>query len=234
MNAVEVHLVALDRDLREDAALAVLSLPERERAAAFRYPRDRRRFAVCRAALRHLLGAGAGLSAAEVALAEGAKGKPFAPGGPAFNLSHCGELALIAVAAAGPVGVDLERIRRDRPVARLARRFLSAAEHGAMEGLDEDELARAFYWCWTAKEAYLKALGVGLTRPLGSFDVSIDLAAPPRLLADRAAVGAGSWTLHRLHVAADHAATLAVAGEGCDVRLRRWPGRLGLAGPTAG
>jgi 4'-phosphopantetheinyl transferase len=233
VNAVEVHVVALDRDLSEPGALAVLSPLERARAAAFRYPQDRCRFAVCRAALRHLLGAELGLPPSEVALAEGAKGKPLAPGGPPFNLSHCGELALIALAT-GPVGVDLERIRRDRPVARLARRFLSAAEHGPMEGLDEDELARAFYWCWTAKEAYLKALGAGLTRPLDSFDVSVDLAAPPRLLADRAAGAAGSWTLHRLHVAAGHAATLALAGEGCDVRLRRWPGGLGPAGPTAG
>jgi 4'-phosphopantetheinyl transferase len=234
VNAVEVHVVALDGDLPEAAALAVLSPPERRRAASFRYPRDRRRFAVCRAALRHRLGAESGLPASEVALAEGERGKPFAPGGPPFNVSHCGELALIAVAAAGPVGIDLERLRRDRPLARLARRFLSPAEHAAMEGLGEDDLARAFYWCWTAKEAYLKALGVGLTRPLDSFDVSVDLSAPPRLLADRAAPGAGSWTLHRLHVAAGHAATLAVAGEGCDVRLRRWPGGLGPAGPTAG
>jgi 4'-phosphopantetheinyl transferase len=215
VTAVEVHLVALDRDRAEADAIGVLSPRERERLASLRYRRDRRRYAVCRAALRCVLGSRLRVAPREVVLDAGEMGKPFVPGGPAFNLSHSGELALIAVAGgAGAIGVDLERIRRDRPVAQLARRFFSPAECRALEALHGEELSAAFYWCWTAKEAYLKALGVGLTRPLDSFDVSVDLSSPPRLLCDRGDTGAGRWTLRRLHVADGYAATLAIAA--CD------------------
>jgi 4'-phosphopantetheinyl transferase len=225
---VDVHVVRLDVSERRVAELeAVLSRRELERAARLFCERQRRRFVACRAALRRILASRLGVDARALRFELGAHGKPSLRGdGPPFNLAHSHELALIAVASgAGAVGVDLELIRRDRDMAGLARRFLSAREREQLERLRGQELTEAFYWCWTAKEAYLKALGVGLAVSLDSFDVSVDPAAPAALLADRSMASTGAWTLTRLHVADGYAATVAVAAAACELRvLRRPPG----------
>jgi 4'-phosphopantetheinyl transferase len=207
---------------------AVLSGRERERAARLLSERQRRRYVASRAALRQILASRVGVDARALRFELGPHGKPSLRGdGPPFNLAHSHGLALIAVvtgasgAGERSVGVDVELIRRDRDVAGLARRFLSAREREQLERLRDPELTAAFHWCWTAKEAYLKALGVGLTAPLRDFDVSVDLAAPAALLADRSMTSTKGWTLTRLRVADGYAATVAVATAACELRLLR-------------
>jgi 4'-phosphopantetheinyl transferase len=233
---VDVHVVQLDVSERRAAELeAVLSGRERERAARLLSGRHRRRYVVCRAALRQILAARLGVDARALCFELGRHGKPSLRGeGPPFNLSHSHELALIAVLAGAPgagersVGVDVELIRRDRDVAALARRFLSAREREQLERLREEELTEAFHWCWTAKEAYLKARGVGLAVPLDSFDVSVDPTAPAALLADRSGAAGSPWTLRRLRAADGFAATVAVSAASCEPRVLRWSPENGL------
>jgi 4'-phosphopantetheinyl transferase len=96
-------------------------------------------------------------------------GKPVLErGGLEFNLSHSGELALLAVSRGRPVGVDLEHPRSFRNEAGMARRICTARElrHLATAG-DADELLRL----WVRKEAVVKATGKGLTRPVNEVDV---------------------------------------------------------------
>lgn len=176
----------------------------------------------CHAALRHIIATRLDLDPAAVEVSHEANGKPYVPGGPPFSLSHSGELALIAISDNAPVGVDIEQIKTDRPVERIAQRYLSPYEREALQSLSGEELVEAFHWCWTAKEAYLKALGVGLRRPLDSFDISVELTKRPILLADRQAVCSYPWTLCRLAVADGYAATLAVAAARCEVRQTRF------------
>lgn len=207
---------------------AVLCERERKRAAQLRFEHSRRRYVVCRAALRQILASSLGVDARALSFALGPHSKPSLRGdGPPFNLAHSHELALIAVAdsadGADAVGVDVERIRRDRDVAGLARRFLSTREQEQLQQLRDPELAEAFHWCWTAKEAYLKARGVGLAVPLDSFDVAVDLAAPAALLADRSGAAVGPWTLKRMRAADGFAATVAVSAASCELRVLRWP-----------
>jgi 4'-phosphopantetheinyl transferase len=85
-----------------------------------------------------------------------------------FSLSHSHEVAVVAVMtdATGPVGVDVE-VARSRPyLERIATRVLAPPAVEEWRALPPDERVRAFLRAWTAKEAYLKQLGVGLTRRL--------------------------------------------------------------------
>jgi 4'-phosphopantetheinyl transferase len=172
----------------------------------------------CHVALLQIIAARLGVEPAAVEMSRDANGKPYVLGGPPFSLSHSGEIALIAIGESVPVGVDVEQIKANRPVERLIQRFFSPYERKALQSLSGEELVEAFYWCWAAKEAYLKALGIGLRRPLASFDVSVDLIAPPILIFDRQAVGSQPWTLRRLAVVDGYAAMLAVAAPNGELR----------------
>jgi 4'-phosphopantetheinyl transferase len=167
--------------------------------------------------LTQIIAAHLGVDPAAVQVSRDANGKPYVLGGPPFSLSHSGEIALIAIGESAPVGVDVEQIKADRPVGRLIQRFFSPYERKALESLSEEELVESFYWCWTAKEAYLKALGIGLRRSLASFDVSVDLTVLPVLLSDRQTGISYPWTLCRLAVPDGYAAVLAVAAPSCEV-----------------
>jgi 4'-phosphopantetheinyl transferase len=140
-----------------------------------------------------------------------------------FNVSHSGELALLAVGRGREVGIDIERMDAHTDMDALARRFLSEAERSCLASLEGPGRRAAFYRAWTSKEAYLKARGVGLSVPLDSFDVSFRPGAPPRLLASRE-VGAAvaRWTLMELPTGPDYAAVLAIDGTPRTIRLWHW------------
>lgn len=163
-------LIALDlRDPlpeSERAALAASLAPaERQRWEALRLPEDRERFLRGRGALRRLLGAWREEPPEAVPIGVGAHGKPCCLGGPEFNLSHSGDLILLAVHQQRPVGVDVERLRPGLAWRPIARRVLPPAEWQALEALAavaEEEAAEAFLVAWCRLEARLKAEGVGL------------------------------------------------------------------------
>lgn len=135
------------------------------RARRFAFDRDRDRFLRARCALRSVLGAYLGVSPREVGLATGANGKPRLEreAGLEFNLSHSGDHGLLAVTRDARVGVDIEELRPRDDVLPLAERLFTRAERLSLCPAQSDPLARQFLTCWTRKEAYLKALGTGLT-----------------------------------------------------------------------
>jgi 4'-phosphopantetheinyl transferase len=160
---------------------ASLSAEERERAARFHFARDRRRFEIARGVLRDILSRCTGRPAADLRFVCAHDGKPeLHDTALRFNVAHSRDLALYAVARARRVGVDVEAIAPERASLDIARRFFSPAEHAALAALAEEARAAAFFRCWTRKEAFLKALGSGLARPLGSFTVSVDPDDDPR------------------------------------------------------
>lgn len=182
--AGEVHVwrVDLDADDIQVADLVETLAPEElERAAAFRFERDRRRFIVGRGLLRALLAAYVDGSPAELSLRYGRHGKPEldAEGAPRFNVTHSGGLALFAFSAAA-VGVDVEIIAAEPP--GVAERVFSPRELAELRTLDGRRRDRGFLCGWTRKEAFVKARGDGLSLPLDAFDVSLDPDAPCALL----------------------------------------------------
>jgi 4'-phosphopantetheinyl transferase len=114
-----------------------------------------------------------------------------------FNLSRSGDRCLIAVGRSTPVGIDLERVRPIGDVERMSERFLAPAEALAMRKEQGDARVRAFYNCWTRKEAYAKAVGVGLALPFERFCVSVAESPEPAILT-LADDDPRAWTLRSL------------------------------------
>ncbi len=160
-------LLLLDRrqpigaELRQRLA-ASLNTAERHRLSAYRLAADRERFVLGRGSLRSLLGHWLDLAPQAVPLEAGVHGKPHCPIGPAFNLSHAGDLILLALHANRSVGVDVDRLRAALNWRAVARRMLTLADQQRLETLPEPERAEAFLAAWCRLEARLKARGEGL------------------------------------------------------------------------
>jgi 4'-phosphopantetheinyl transferase len=164
-----------------------LSSDERERADRYRFSIHRRRFIVRHAALRIILAAYRGVPACSINFQVDHYGKPELAASLTddplyFNLSHSDELALIAVSRSGPLGVDIERIRPLPDLEAIATQYFSPKEQAAILRLPAEQRLLAFYRCWTSKEAFIKALGMGLQFELNRFDVSVSPTDPPALL----------------------------------------------------
>jgi 4'-phosphopantetheinyl transferase len=181
---IQVWLLNLDQDAAGAEHLrALLSDDERARADRFYFPHLRAHYTLVRAGLRILLGGLSGREPAELEFAYAQHGKPFLPGsGVQFNVSHSGALALIALARGRRVGVDVERIRDMDDGEAIARRFFAPAEVAEYLSLPADQRPGAFYSCWTRKEAFIKAVGDGLSFPLHQFTVSLKPGDPARVL----------------------------------------------------
>ena len=169
------------------AAADVLSASERQRAARFTFESGRRRFIVARAALRRFLAQRLDARPEEIDLVYGVQGKPalgprFASSNLQFNISHCDDLAVYAFAFGREIGIDVEAVRWFADAMDVATRFFSRAENAAFAALDSLSRPLGFFNCWTRKEAFVKALGNGLTRPLDSFDVTLAPNEPPKIL----------------------------------------------------
>ena len=183
-----VPLAGAARATRDWAA--ILSPEERTRAAAFRFAEDREKFMASRGALRMILASALGDEPDALRFDYGPHGKPtlatpWEGSGLCFNLSHSGDWTLIALSRGGLVGVDVEFHRPDLEFEKLARRFFSDSDCRRLLALAPDETMPGFYRCWTRKEAYIKAVGGGLSIPLRNFDVSLEPNLPAAILATR-------------------------------------------------
>lgn len=200
--AIEVVVTWLDPRPEAVRALpAWLCDAERQRAGRFHFDRDRRRFIVARARLRQLLAARLGVRPESVELVYGKNGKPalarrFTDTHWRFNVSHCGDVAVYAFSPGCEVGIDIEAIRAVREADDIAARFFSRRENEAYLALAPRDKPLGFFNCWTRKEAFVKALGEGLSMRLDQFDVSLAPGEPARVLRVEGAPGdASGWHL---------------------------------------
>ena len=216
------RLAALARLLHDD---------ERERAARFVFERDRTAYTATRGALRTLAGAYLGRRPEELELGYGARGKPYLTAPPpgaeplCFNVSHSGELALLAFVRGREVGVDIERRREMRDLLSLAHTSFSPHEYEALCRLPPRDHTAAFFACWSRKEAFIKATGEGVSQ-LADFDVTVHPDEPARLLrVPGPPPGHPRWSIRDLPAVPGYAAALVVAGDG--VRIECWDGSPG-------
>jgi 4'-phosphopantetheinyl transferase len=190
----------------------VLSEDEAKRAARFHFSHLRDSFVITHGVLRHLLAGYLSLDPARICFNHGDKGKPGLASADnlKFNLTHSGGISAIAFTMGCQLGIDAEHIRPIEEMQPIANRYFSAKEAAELMLLPENEREAAFFRCWTRKEAYVKAIGDGLSCALDSFQVTLLPNMPPRLVhigGDR--VAAEMWSLHDLCVAPDYAAALA-------------------------
>jgi 4'-phosphopantetheinyl transferase len=219
----EVHLWRIDLAAvarAEKRWQKILSPDERARAARFHFERDRQQFTATRALLRTLLASHVGSEPADLVFRYAEKEKPSldsqaSPNQVDFNVSHSGTSALLAFSRGRALGVDIEIIRDDFDPAALAHRFFSKHEQSQLAALDPSEQYSGFFRCWTRKEAYIKAVGTGLSLPLDQFDVSLRPGDEHALLATRSNVAeAAEWSLREVPVGDDYVAALCVRGHG--------------------
>ena len=208
VRASEVHLwqIALDRPPTEqEQLLHLLSAEERDRMSRFRFPDDRRRYLESHAILRQILSRYLDTDPVSLRFITEPNGKPHLdPDRLTFNLSHSGEMALVAVGATRQVGVDIERIRDDVAALDIARQFFTDEEAERLAALPAAEQRAAFFTMWTRKEALGKARGLVLGQAL-------------RDMAD----SGGGWRVETVEAPPGYAA--AAAGEGHDWAVRWVP-----------
>lgn len=172
----EVHVWRAD--LEDPGWPSASELPADERARANRFLRsgDRLRWVAARWALRGVLSRYLAQEPGEIELVRGERGKPRLAEEPerlAFNLSHSGPVALVAVCGAGAVGVDVERVETGRDLVELAERALQPEDAAAVRAVAGAERVSTFYERWARHEAALKCLGRGLGAPRGDTPVAI-------------------------------------------------------------
>ncbi|MBI1220618.1 MAG: 4'-phosphopantetheinyl transferase superfamily protein [Rhodobacteraceae bacterium] len=213
--------------LEEGGDATILSAAEQARADRFVHLRDAVAYRAAHVRLRQILGGYVGCDPAALVFTESGNGKPELAQGPAFNLSHSGGWAALAVTPAPRLGVDIEAHRTVEP--EVAERFFSRAEQHDLAPLAGVAWRDAFFRCWTRKEAFVKAVGAGLSLPLDSFDVTIlpgDAPCIRRLAGGRAE----DWTLIDLPLGAGFAGAVVVEAKGQPVHLTLRAGRMPLPG----
>jgi 4'-phosphopantetheinyl transferase len=191
---------SIDDDSIDEAApsgaASLLSADERARHDRFVFARDRRDFAEAHALTRRVLSFYEDVPPGDWMFEVTAEGKPFLPPGRTgspplhFNLSHTHGLVACAVARGAGVGLDVELIDRAVDDRGISRRYFTQAEDAFIHACPEGERPARFIELWTLKEAYIKAIGSGLTHPLDDFgfafedEHSIRFDAPPGTSAD--------------------------------------------------
>ena len=207
---------------------AVLDPDERAKAERYRFPEHRERFIAGRGIQRHLLARYLGLAPEAIVYRYTPHGKPELDGpaaaaGLRFNVSNTDAAALFAFVLRREIGVDIERLKEMPDGASIAERFFSAPENEVFRAIPDEQRDLAFFTCWTRKEAYIKAVGEGLSMPLDRFDVTLRPGEPARLLATRGdPAEAGRWTLHEIDPGPGYLGALAVEGEPSALRLFDW------------
>ena len=210
-----------------DAAIAaferMLSPEEAHRCQRFHFQQHRRSYTISHGVLRALLGRYLKTSPEKIDFRYERAGKP-ALAIPAtnltFNMAHSGEFAVYAFARNCRVGIDVERVRPLADLETIATRFFSPEECSQVLELDTAERVLAFFRCWTRKEAYIKAVGDGLSMPLDRFQVSLAASAPAAVV--RPAEGqVGPWRMHHFEPHEEYIG--AVAYDGAVRRIYTWP-----------
>jgi 4'-phosphopantetheinyl transferase len=219
----EVHVwcAALDQPApRVEAFEKLLADDERTRSQQFRFRKDRVHYIVGRGILRTILGRYLNRDPGTLQFGYTLYKKPGliheseGDANLSFNVTHAGGIALYAVTRNRSVGIDLEGIRLDVDYDSLAEHFFSPREIRMLQAVPSAKRLEAFFRCWTRKEAYLKARGIGLSLPLDQFDVSVSPNEPAALLETREeGQDASRWSLFDLPVAGGYVAALAGEGE---------------------
>ncbi|HET8530890.1 MAG TPA: 4'-phosphopantetheinyl transferase superfamily protein [Methylomirabilota bacterium] len=210
---------------------ALLSPDERDRAARFHFRRDAMRWIVARATLREILGVCLDTDPHAVAFAYGEKGKPYLARRAGsldlqFSLAHSAELAMYAVTVGYPVGVDVERLRAVPGMDRIAERTFSPEECAALRALPEALRPAGFFNCWTRKEAYIKAVGLGLSYPLARFSVSLAPGEPAQLRSvEIDPTHVETWTMTALAPRDGFVGAVVVGARPVRVVCERWAAR---------
>ena len=227
----KVHLDFLLCDLKPLSGdinnfYSILSEDERDRADQLNVEDKKQQYIITRAALRQRLGLLANIDPKDFVFDYLEHGKPVLNNDArfkdiTFNVSHSNDLALIAVAQKQNIGIDIEKINHESDHQALMTRFFSKAEQAEFQTIQEATMARAFCACWTRKEAFIKAIGDGVSYGLDKFDVSVDPdKQTPEINLHKPSEE--TWSAVTLPINNEYMACLVSDRDGDGLSVRRW------------
>ena len=230
-NDVHVWRVRLDEaPSRVRRFIKILSAGEREKAGRFRFERHHRRYIVSHAMLRIILGRFyLNIDPRKLEFGHGDHGKPHVANHIPerklyFNMATSHELALYGLTRDHEIGIDVEFQRELRDAEEIAAHYFASGEIAALRSLPGDTKPEGFYNCWTRKEAFIKAVGKGLSFPLDQFEVSLSPGESPRIISIKGDVAqAKHWTLESLDPGQGYIAALAVRKLGVNLTCWQFP-----------
>jgi 4'-phosphopantetheinyl transferase len=241
LNTGDVHLWRARLDLGPSCIRrlrSLLSPDEMSRADRFRSAVDSNRFIAGRAQLREILAQCIQCEPTSLRFEYGPQGKPSLVGMTReplqFNLAHSRGLALIAVCQGSEVGVDVEYTARDLDCDELARQVFSPGELTQFERVSViSDRKSMFFKCWTRKEAFLKAIGVGLSRAPCHIDAMLDADNWYQMECDPAGTAEPQiWTIRDLQPEADYAGAVAIRRPPANLQQWTWIQSLVAASPA--
>jgi len=229
----EVHFwtIFLDRWVENLSSLSDhLDIEELSRAARFRRERDRQRFMIRRILLKKLLGLYLGTNPQMIRFNYGCHGKPYLSGGTPlqFNMSHSQGLAVFVVSRRRQLGVDLESLEVIPEIDALLSRWLPPREARSLQKLPNQPKHLAFYRLWTQKEAYLKALGIGLGGPQNIINFFPKDLESARQNSPGELSRVGIWSFQVLTPAPNFVATVAVEGDDYRLHCLQWKAEIDI------
>lgn len=192
----------------------ILSEDERLKANRFRFAHHQRRYIAARGILRKIVSSYLNTDSNLVKFEYNSRGKPKIADflnqiNLQFNVSHSEDLALYGFTRDRRIGIDLEYLKKLDDVAKIAQRFFTATESSLIAALSGDEQKRVFLQFWTAKEAYLKAIGTGLTGGLEQVEISLEPQSTLLISGGNLVENAANWSLQRFNPETDYVATIA-------------------------
>ncbi|MBN2552804.1 MAG: 4'-phosphopantetheinyl transferase superfamily protein [Spirochaetales bacterium] len=209
------------RESAQERLERLLSDDEKQRMEEFRFEHLRRRYIRTRGALRTILAGYCGKPPGELRFGTGRYGKPFLVNSSdtlAFNLSHCEDLAVIAVTAGKAVGVDVEKVRHMQNLDSILNRFFTAEELDFIHGAPGEQQPRAFFTLWTRREAAAKAQGLNLEAALTGIRIPVYAPGGSTSLSGLAgdeSTGkkpAASWCIQDLELDPNHCGAVCAEG----------------------
>src|SRR5438045_1350192 len=224
-SAVHVWIADVSESAASDRWREILSPEEQERAGRFRFAKDRVQYSACRGILRLMLAGYLNIKPTEVRFGYNGHGKPgladeLNPAKLRFNVAHSHGLGLFAVTFDREIGIDIEQIRPEVATQEIAERFFAPEEVQTLFDLQPAERTAAFFHCWTRKEAFIKARGLGLSLPLNQFVVAFGPGTMPAVLSAKDDPQAsGRWSVIDLNPAKGYAGAVVVETGGTELRL---------------
>jgi len=222
-NEVHIWLIPFDKIINRISFFEdLLSQNELSRAGKFHFEMDRSKFIVGRGILRLILSKYSGILPSQIKFIYNEFEKPSLEKGQnsmflEFNTSHSASFITIGITIVAQIGIDIENLERKSDLLELAKRYFAEGEFINLISLPKDLMIEGFYNCWTRKEAFIKAIGNGLSHPLDTFEVTLTPDEETRFL-KIAGENVEEWSLINIEPHSEYVGAIAVNRKSNEVK----------------
>jgi len=228
LNINDVHIYRIDISEHTGSLPQLkkfLSGDEIKKADRFKFTKDSQSYIISRSFLRNILSENTNIKPAEIKFSYTETGKPFIEYSKIhFNLSHSGDRCIIAVSMTAETGVDIEKVRDSEDLIKVAGRYFSETEIIYLKKFQGKEVTDNFFRIWTLKEAFIKAIGEGLSFPLKDFSVTDRTGNIPVLSFNNASAHSEkNWSLQILENESGYVSSLAINSDNVNIIYKKIP-----------